>query len=232
MHHLALVLFVRPSKANCCELSDNYVPLALICPQNYGVLSTTLIKATVAQAYPLVIRPFPEGNERLSRMMSSAVLLRCGYDFFRDISISSVIARENYRYYKAMCDILRPENGGDMTYFMEYYLDLLARAVDLQKERLRRKEEDALTRERALARESLKATAVSPPAPQGEPSAAAPEEAIAESDAPSDERSAIDSFLATVDKLKHSQNPKTRRLPALVFPRTSVYVSPYLAWSV
>lgn len=175
-----------------------------------------LIKATVAQAYPLAIRPFPEGNERLSRMMSSAVLLRCGYDFFRDISISSVIARENYRYYKAMCDILRPENGGDMTYFMEYYLDLLARAVDLQKERLRRKEEDALTRERALAREPLKATAVSPPAPQGEPSAAAPEEAIAESDAPSDERSAIDSFLATVDKLKHSQNPKTRRLPALV----------------
>ena len=57
-----------------------------------------LIKAAVAQAYLLVTRPFPEGNERLSRMMSSAVLLRSGYDFFRDISISSVIARESYRY--------------------------------------------------------------------------------------------------------------------------------------
>ena len=54
-----------------------------------------LIKAAVAQAYLLVTRPFPEGNERLSRMMSAAVLLRCGYDFFRDISISAVIAKES-----------------------------------------------------------------------------------------------------------------------------------------
>ncbi|MBO6101358.1 MAG: LysR family transcriptional regulator, partial [Spirochaetaceae bacterium] len=37
-----------------------------------------LIKSAVAQAYMLVARPFPEGNERLSRMLSSAVLLRCG----------------------------------------------------------------------------------------------------------------------------------------------------------
>lgn len=43
-----------------------------------------LIKAAVGQAYILVARPFPEGNERLSRMISSAVLLRSGYDFFRD----------------------------------------------------------------------------------------------------------------------------------------------------
>ena len=61
-----------------------------------------LIKAAVGQAYILVARPFPEGNERLSRMISSAVLLRSGYDFFRDISISSVIAKESYRYYKCM----------------------------------------------------------------------------------------------------------------------------------
>ena len=114
-----------------------------------------LIKAAVAQAYLLVSRPFPEGNERLSRMMSSAVLLRCGYDFFRDISISSVIARENYRYYKSMCEIIRPENGGDMTYFMEYYLELLVRALEDRKERLRRREQDDLSKERELARVPL-----------------------------------------------------------------------------
>ena len=182
-----------------------------------------LIKATVAQAYLLVTRPFPEGNERLSRMMSSAVLLRCGYDFFRDISISSVIARENYRYYKAMCDILRAENGGDMTYFMEYYLELLARAVDLWKERQRRKEESALARERELAREPLKATAVSPPPPPDEPSV--PKDANERDDVPaSEEKDSLvvgehlptDQFLAEVDKLKHSQNPKTRQTPGIV----------------
>ena len=116
-----------------------------------------LIKAAVGQAYILVARPFPEGNERLSRMISSAVLLRSGYDFFRDISISSVIAKENYRYYKCMQEILRSENGGDLTYFMEYYLDLLVRALDSKKERERRRVQESLAREREMAREPLRA---------------------------------------------------------------------------
>ena len=106
-----------------------------------------LIKAAVAQAYLLVTRPFPEGNERLSRMMSSAVLLRSGYDFFRDISISSVIARESYRYYKCMCEIIRSENGGDLTYFIQYYLELLVRALDARNERQRKREQEARERE-------------------------------------------------------------------------------------
>ena len=124
-----------------------------------------LIKAAVAQAYLLVIRPFPEGNERLSRMMSSAVLLRSGYDFFRDISISFVIARESYRYYKCMCDIIRSEIGGDLTYFLQYYLELLVRALDVRNERQRKREQEArereqetLRQERELARKPLTPT--------------------------------------------------------------------------
>ena len=29
-----------------------------------------------------------------------------------------------------MANIMREENGGDLTYFLEYYLELLSRAVD------------------------------------------------------------------------------------------------------
>ena len=114
-----------------------------------------LIKAAAAQAFILVTRPFDEGNERLARMLSSAVLLRCGYDFFRDISISAVLAGENYRYYKHMREILRQENGSDLTYFMEYYMELLVRSVDAKKERLRRREQDALITEMEMARQPL-----------------------------------------------------------------------------
>lgn len=117
-----------------------------------------LIKAAVAQAYLLVTRPFPEGNERLSRMMSSAVLLRSGYDFFRDISISSVIARESYRYYKCMCDIIRSENGGDLTYFLQYYLELLVRALDVRNERQRKREQEAREREQETLRQERELT--------------------------------------------------------------------------
>ena len=93
-----------------------------------------LIKAGVGQALILTTRPFPEGNERLSRMISYAVLLRGGYDFFRDISISGMIAQSSYSYYKAMCEILREENDGDLTYFLTYYIGLLGRALEAKKE--------------------------------------------------------------------------------------------------
>ena len=114
-----------------------------------------LIKAAVGQAYLLVIRPFPEGNERLSRMISYAVLLRSGYDFLRDISISGMIARESFRYFKSMQDIIRTENGGDLTYFIEYYLDLLARSIDAKAEQEQRRREEALLLERQAATKPL-----------------------------------------------------------------------------
>lgn len=114
-----------------------------------------LIKAAVGQAYLLVTRPFPEGNERLSRMISYAVLLRSGYDFLRDISISGMIARESFRYFKSMQDIIRTENSGDLTYFIEYYLDLLARSIDAKAEQEQRRREEALLLERQAATKPL-----------------------------------------------------------------------------
>ena len=144
----------------------------------YDFLASTeihpLIKAAVGQAYLLVTRPFPEGNERLSRMISYAVLLRSGYDFLRDISISGVIARESYRYFKSMQDIIRSENGGDLTYFIEYYLDLLARSIDAKAEQDQRHREEALLLERQAARQPLVRSeppaeiAIPPAAPQAE----------------------------------------------------------------
>lgn len=158
------------------------VPSAAAIPglmqEYYDFLASTeihpLIKAAVGQAYLLVTRPFPEGNERLSRMISYAVLLRSGYDFLRDISISGVIARESYRYFKSMQDIIRSENGGDLTYFIEYYLDLLARSIDAKAEQEQRCREEALLLERQAARQPLVRSeppaeiAIPPAAPQAE----------------------------------------------------------------
>ena len=133
-----------------------------------------LIKAAVGQAYLLVTRPFPEGNERLSRMISYAVLLRSGYDFLRDISISGMIARESFRYFKSMQDIIRAENGGDLTYFIEYYLDLLARSIDAKAEQDQRRREEALLLERQAATKPLARS--EPPAEIATPPAAPPQE--------------------------------------------------------
>ena len=55
-----------------------------------------------------------------------------------------------------MCETIRGENGGDLTYFLQYYLELLVRALDVRNERARRREQEVLERERELAREPLR----------------------------------------------------------------------------
>ena len=140
-----------------------------------------LIKAAVAQAWVLVTRPFPEGNERLARLVSTVILIRAGYTFFGEVSLSSLIARNGYPYYNAVANILREENGGDLTYFVEYYLLLLAQAVEERRRRKKEAEAESRKAEAELARTALSAgpTAASampgtedppwPPGPGGEP---------------------------------------------------------------
>ena len=123
-----------------------------------------LIKSAVAQAYMTVIRPFPEGNERLGRILSCMILLRSGYSFFSDVSLSALIARRSYAYYEAAANILREENEGDMTYFVEYYLELLSRAVDERRLRIQNAENEVRQAEIEMAR-----TALSPPSHTGPP---------------------------------------------------------------
>ena len=147
-------------------------PSARTVPDRVGELSAflaspqihPLIKAAVAQAYMIILRPFPEGNERLGRVLSSMILLRAGYAFFSDVSLSALIARKSYGYYEAMANILREENGGDLTYFLEYFLELLSRAVDERRLRMTQREEQARQAEQELARTPL-ASAPSPPVP-------------------------------------------------------------------
>lgn len=127
-----------------------------------------LIKAAAGQAYLLIARPFPDGNERLARMISYTILLRSGYDFFRNVSLSALIAKESFRYYKAMQDIIRSDNSGDLTYFMEYYLDLLARAIDAKAEQEQRRQRETLEAERKAAAHPLIRGATPQPAMQME----------------------------------------------------------------
>ena len=110
-----------------------------------------LIKAAAAQAWVLAVRPFPEGNERLARILSSVILIRAGYSFFGEISISSIIARTSYEYFRAIANILRVENGADLTYFLEYYLVALSDAVNEMKAKRKQQTQDMIMEEQRQA---------------------------------------------------------------------------------
>lgn len=89
-----------------------------------------LLKAAIAHAYLLLVRPFDDGNERLARLFSYDILLRNGYSFFRQFSLSGMIAQDGILYYKAMDALQDIRSGGDITNFLEYYLGMLSRSVN------------------------------------------------------------------------------------------------------
>lgn len=93
-----------------------------------------LIKACVAHFYFVYVHPFIDGNGRTARALSYMILLQAGYDFFRYFSISGVIAEERSKYYKAIKDV--EDDGYDMTYFIDYSIGMLARAVKKMEDRL------------------------------------------------------------------------------------------------
>lgn len=117
-----------------------------------------MIKSAVAQAWVMVTRPFAEGNERLGRLLSEIILIRSGYTFFSEVSISAIIVQNGYGYFNAIANIIRIENGGDMTYFLEYYLLILSSAVDELRDRRKKKEEENRAAEIELAKKSLSPT--------------------------------------------------------------------------
>lgn len=117
-----------------------------------------LIKSAIAQAWMILVRPFPEGNERLGRILSNMILLRSGYTFFSEISLSALIARKSYGYFGAIENILREENSGDLTYFIEYFMELLSRAIDERALRKRTREDENRQSEIALAHMALTPT--------------------------------------------------------------------------
>ncbi len=150
------------------------VPAACVLPDRTRELVTyladpavhPLIKASVAQAWILTVRPFIDGNERLGRVISMIILVRAGYFFFGEVSISSLIARRSYAYFEAVANTLRSENGADLTYFIEYYIELLARAVEERKLKKLMKQEQDHHAEMEMAKTPL---APSPPTVINEP---------------------------------------------------------------
>ncbi|MBQ1490835.1 MAG: Fic family protein, partial [Blautia sp.] len=104
----------------CMGSEDYQVPKAFQIPDRMEELYSffanphyhPLIKAAASHAFILAARPFQEGNERLARMVSAALLYQNGYGFFKDVSLSKVIAAEVPMYYNAMKETIREVNGG------------------------------------------------------------------------------------------------------------------------
>lgn len=96
----------------------------------------------------LAIHPFEDGNGRLSRLLTTLLMLRNGYDYVQYTSLDSLIEQSKAEYYSALRrtqNTLRSENQ-DWNSWLEYFLSILSRQKDTASEKtkewLTAKEED------------------------------------------------------------------------------------------
>lgn len=85
----------------------------------------------------LVIHPFDDGNGRVARILTTALLSHAGYTVGRFISLEQLVAQTDERYYAALLASTHGwhEAEHDAWPWLEYFVEQLARAYALFEER-------------------------------------------------------------------------------------------------
>lgn len=93
--------------------------------QDTSVNQLVLIACVVVDF--LCIHPFSDGNGRVSRLLTTMLLQRAGFDIGRYVSIEGMIDEHKVGYYDALYEASKGwhENGNDYTPFILYLLQVL-----------------------------------------------------------------------------------------------------------
>jgi len=95
-----------------------------------------LVKSALFTYEFLSIHPFQDGNGRLSRLLSTLLLLKNGYKWIQYISFEHEIENRKTEYYRVLrsCQSQRPNE--DVSLWMRFFLDTLSRVQKLLEQKL------------------------------------------------------------------------------------------------
>lgn len=96
----------------------------------------TALKAGVTHYEIVRIHPFLDGNGRVARAAATLVLFKDGYDIKRFFALEEHYDREPLAYYEALQSV--GAAGGDMTHWLEYFVEGLAIELTRIKEKVKR----------------------------------------------------------------------------------------------
>ena len=99
-----------------------------------------IVKGIVLHFALAYIHPFMDGNGRVSRSLFYWYLMRNGYASVEYLSISKVMKSHRGRYDNAY--FLSETDGNDITYFINFNLDVVSEATDVFLDYVRRKMEE------------------------------------------------------------------------------------------
>ena len=104
-----------------------------------GELHSLIVIAVFVVTF-LAIHPFQDGNGRLSRILTTLLLLRAGYEYVLYASLENVIERSKDDYYRALRrthETLRSEDT-DWQPWLEYFIGALRAQTRVLEEKIRR----------------------------------------------------------------------------------------------
>ena len=96
-----------------------------------------VIRAIILHFWVGYDHPFVDGNGRTARALFYWSMLSQGYWLAQFLSISSILAKAPAQY--AYSYLYTETDGNDLTYFLDYHLDVICRAIHLLHEYLDRK---------------------------------------------------------------------------------------------
>jgi Fic family protein len=110
---------------------------------NSGDYLHPLLKAIVIHFMIGYLHPFVDGNGRLARALMYWKAIRSGYRLFEYMAVSKVIKQSRGKYSLAYLYTETDEN--DVTYFINFNLECMEKALENTKTYIRRKQEEAKT---------------------------------------------------------------------------------------
>lgn len=100
-----------------------------------------LIKAAIFVYEFLSIHPFQDGNGRISRLLTTLLLLKSGYVWIEYVSFEHEIEHRKKEYYKKLMDAQRNRPGEDVTAWVYFFLDCLKNIQQQLLEKVKKKEQ-------------------------------------------------------------------------------------------
>lgn len=95
-----------------------------------------VLKAAIAHFWFIIIHPFDDGNGRIARAISDMLLARSEESPQRFYSLSNQILTEKKKYYEVLQQV--QHSSGDITDWLDWFLNCLYRALENTEETLKR----------------------------------------------------------------------------------------------
>ena len=93
-----------------------------------------LILASLFKFQFVSIHPYPDGNGKISRLLTMLILLKSGYDVFQNISLEQIMEPVNDEYVKTLmcCQFYLPKRIAEIEYWFLFFLSLVKSAYILR----------------------------------------------------------------------------------------------------